>query len=93
MNTTRRPASKRKLQVDPRFELKIDTFVNSDLDISPLQTSRDPNSTTKHLDFNPKKSKITQKFDASCYPEEVIGIHTYGYAVAHKKYSENLFRR
>lgn len=90
MSHLKRPASHRKFQVNPRFELKIGTFVNDDLEISPPQTSRNPDSTIKHLDFDPKKPKITQKFDAASYPEEVVAIHTYGYAVAHKRYSENI---
>ena len=82
--------SRRKLQVDPRFELRIGTFVNSRLEISPPQTARDPKLTYKHVDLDLSKSKMNQKFDEFYSPEEVVAIHTYGYAVAHQRYSENV---
>ena len=91
MNQKRNVKSRKKLIVDPRFDIRIGTFVNSRLEISPPQTKRDPNSTIKHLEFDPSKPKLNLKVDAASYPEEIIGMHTYGYAVAHKRYSENVY--
>ncbi|OHS95101.1 hypothetical protein TRFO_38673 [Tritrichomonas foetus] len=81
---------KRKYHVDPRFEMKIDGFVNSRLEITPPKTERDPATPRTHVVLDPTKSKLNQKFDETNYPEEIIAMHIFGYHRAYRRYVEKV---